>query len=349
MSGLDLETIGVRRVTAPAVGPRPMIKVRRVKKGDLSRMREVVEAAFGDFFERQLGTRPRQVFGGAQYVHHRWLMEPWGCFVAEENEGKIVGVSVAVCWGTLGLFGPVAVLTPYQNQKVAQQLVRAAQGFFDENRVTLQGVVTFPYSPKHLVLYQKFDFKPRALVAITARSLERREPAPPAKPARGMPEIKRFSTYEEGKKKGLLARLRTLTGAHLPRARPHQGDRDRRRPRPRRHALPREGQRGPGLRDLPHARACPRRRRARSTSSTSPSTPRRRRPEHFVQLLSACEDFGVNAACQRIIAPVYTGYWRAYQTLLASGYHVDMLMLRMKRGKNDDYEREEDFVLDDWR
>jgi hypothetical protein len=35
--------------------------------------------------------------------------------------------------------------------------------------------------------------------------------------------------------------------------------------------------------------------------------------------------------------------------MLASGYHVDMLMLRMKRGKNDDYEREEDFVLDDWR
>src|SRR5262247_3105130 len=57
-----------------------MIKVRRVKKGDLSRMREVVESAFGDFFERQLGTRPRQVFGGAQYVHHRWLMEPGGCF-----------------------------------------------------------------------------------------------------------------------------------------------------------------------------------------------------------------------------------------------------------------------------
>ena len=184
-----------------------MIKVRRVKKGDLSRMREVMESAFGDFFERQLGTRPRQVFGGAQYVHHRWLMEPWGCFVAEENEGKIVGVSVAVCWGTLGLFGPVAVLTPYQNQKVAQQLVRAAQTFFDENRVTLQGVVTFPYSPKHLVLYQKFDFKPRALVAITARSLERREPVPPPKPMRGILEIKRFSTYEEGKKKGLLAKL----------------------------------------------------------------------------------------------------------------------------------------------
>ena len=325
-----------------------MIKVRRVKKGDLSRMREVVDAAFGDFFERQLGTRPRQVFGGAQYVHHRWLMEPWGCFVAEENEGKIVGVSVAVCWGTLGLFGPVAVLTPYQNQKVAQQLVRAAQAFFDENRVTLQGVVTFPYSPKHLVLYQKFDFKPRALVAITARSLERREPSPPVKPARGTPETKRFSTYEESKKKGLLARLRLLTGRiyrGLDLTKEIEivdglalGDTL---------LLEKDGTplgfaicHTPGVSEAPQGALY---------IKYLAIDPARRRPEHFVQLLSACEDFGVSAGCQRIIAPVYTGYWRAYQTLLASGYHVDMLMLRMKRGKNDDYEGEEDFVLDDWR
>ena len=52
---------------------------------------------------------------------------------------------------------------------------------------------------------------------------------------------------------------------------------------------------------------------------------------------------------KRIIAPVYTGYWRAYQSLLDSGYHMDMLMLRMKRGKTAEYEHEEDYVLDDWR
>ena len=275
-------------------------------------------------------------------------MEPWGCFVAEENEGKIVGVSVAVCWGTLGLFGPVAVLTPYQNQKVAQQLVRAAQAFFDENRVTLQGVVTFPYSPKHLVLYQKFDFKPRALVAITARSLERREPPSPAKPARGVPDVKRFSTYEEGKKKGLLARLRLLTG-HIYRGLDLTkeieivdglalGDTL---------LLEKDGAplgfaicHAPGVSEAPQGALY---------VKYLAIDPARRRPEHFVQLLTACEDFGVAVGCQRIIAPVYTGYWRAYQTLLSSGYHVDMLMLRMKRGKNDDYEKEEDFVFDDWR
>ena len=118
-------------------GRTPLIKIRRVRKGDLSKVRDVLEQAFGDFFERQMGTRPRQVFNGAQYVHHRWLMEPWGCFVAEEGDGKIVGAALAVMWGTLGLVGPVAVLTNYQNQDIGQQLLTACQGFFDENKATL--------------------------------------------------------------------------------------------------------------------------------------------------------------------------------------------------------------------
>lgn len=326
-----------------------MIKVRRVKKGDLSRVREVVESAFADFFERQLGTRPRQVFGGAQYVHHRWLMEPWGCHVAEENEGKIVGASLAVCWGSVGLFGPVAVLTPYQNQKIAQQLIQAAQDFFAENRVSLQGVVTFPYSPKHLVLYQKFEFKPRALVAITTRSLDRREPpGPVARSGRGAPEIRRFSNSEEGKKKALLGRLRALTGRiyrGLDLTKEIEivdglalGDTL---------VLQKDGTplgfaicHTPGVSEAPQGAVY---------VKYLAIDPAHRRPEHFAQLLAACEELGVSGGCQRIIAPVYTAHWRAYQTLLASGYQVDMLMIRMKRGKQADYEREDDFVLDDWR
>lgn len=325
-----------------------MIKVRRVRKGDLSRIREVMESAFGDFYERQLGSRPRQVFGGAQYVHHRWLMEPWGCFVAEENDTKIVGASIAVCWGSVGLLGPMAVLTPYQNQKVAQGLVRAAEGFFEENRVTLQGVVTYPYSPKHLVLYQKFGFKPRALVALTTKSLERREAAPPSKPARGAPQVLRFSTYEEGKKKGLLLRLKALTGKlyrGLDLTKEIEivdglslGD-----------TILLEKDRAlvgfaichaPGVSEAPNGALY---------IKYAAIDPGRRRPEHFAQLVGACEDYGAAGGCQRVIAPVYTTYWRAYQTLLSSGYQMDMLMIRMKRGKHDEYEREDDLVLDDWR
>jgi predicted N-acetyltransferase YhbS len=123
-------------------GRLPKVQVRRVRKGDLSRVKDVLEHAFGDFLERQLGTRPRQAFGGAQYVHHRWLMEPWGCYVAEEDNAKIVGAALAVCWGSVGLLGPVAVLTNYHNQTIGQQLIRATQEFFDENKTTLHGVMT---------------------------------------------------------------------------------------------------------------------------------------------------------------------------------------------------------------
>ncbi len=49
------------------------------------------------------------------------------------------------------------------------------------------------------------------------------------------------------------------------------------------------------------------------------------------------------------MVPAYTYYWTAYQVLLERGYHVDFTMVRMKRGKQEDYEDPSDLVLDDWR
>ncbi len=159
-------------------GRSPLIKIRRVRKGDLSKVRDVIEQAFGDFFERQVGTRPRQVFGGAQYVHHRWLMEPWGCFVAEEGDGKIVGAAVAVMWGTVGVIGPVAVLTHYQNQDIGQQLLDRLPGVLRREQGHAAGRGTYPYSPKHLIFYQKFGYKPKGLVVVTSKALDRARWAP---------------------------------------------------------------------------------------------------------------------------------------------------------------------------
>ena len=324
-----------------------MIKIRRVRKGDLSKVRDVVEQAFGDFFERQMGTRPRQVFGGAQYVHHRWLMEPWGCFVAEEGEGKIVGAGIAVCWGTVGLLGPIAVLTNYQNQEIGRQLIEAVQGFFDENKVALQGLATYPYSPRHLLLYQKYGFKPKGLVAITFKSLDRREPSF-MKPAKPQLHTRRFSTLEESKKKVTLARFHSMTSQIfrgmdvgkeveivdglalgdtllLERGRELVG-----------FAI----YHTPGVSEAPHGALY---------LKFLAIDPRRKRPEDFHHLMGALEELAQGAGLQRVIAPVYTYYWRAYQGLLDRGYQIDLTMVRMKRGKIEDYEKPDDFVLDDWR
>lgn len=329
-------------------GRSPLIKIRRVRKGDLSKVRDVIEQAFGDFFERQVGTRPRQVFGGAQYVHHRWLMEPWGCFVAEEGDGKIVGAAVAVMWGTLGLVGPVAVLPNYQNQDIGQQLVAACQAFFDENKAALQGLVTYPNSPKHLSFYQRFGFRPRGLVTITAKPLDRREIVQAVKAMKPGLAVRRYSSLEEAKKKAAILKLRRITngvargldvgkeveivdGLAL-------GDT----------VLLEKGREvigfaiyhTPGVSEAPQG--C-------LYIKYLAIDPRHRKAENLHFFLGAIEDLAHEAQLARVLAPVYTYYWSAHQVLVERGYHIDFTMVRMKRGKQIEDEDPNDLVLDDWR
>ena len=75
----------------------------------------------------------------------------------------------------------MAVLTNYQNQRIGQQLIRAVEDFFEENKVALHGAVTYPSSPKHLVLYHRFGYRPKHLTAVMHRVLDRPAAArPPA-------------------------------------------------------------------------------------------------------------------------------------------------------------------------
>jgi predicted N-acetyltransferase YhbS len=332
-------------------GRLPKVQIRRVRKGDLSKVRDVMEQTFGDFLERQLGTRPRQAFGGAQYVHHRWLMEPWGCFVAEEDSSKIVGAALAVTWGAVGILGPVAVLTNYHNQTIGQQLIRAAQDFFDENKATLHGCVTYPTSPKHLYLYHKFGYRPKHLTAIMGRTIDRgpARVSALAKAGGKTPLVaRRFSTLEEAKKKAALTRIHRITNAIC-----------------RGMDLAKEIEIVEGLalgdtlllergRDLIGFAIC-------HTPGVSEAPagalyvkflaidPPHRKPEHLEQFVTTIEAFGQELGVQRVILPVYARYWAAYNVLIQCGYQIDFTMVRMQRGKQEDYEDPSDLVLDDWR
>ena len=336
-------------------GRLPKVQVRRVRKGDLTRVKDVLEQTFGDFLERQLGTRPRQAFGGAQYVHHRWLMEPWGCFVAEEDGAKIVGTILAVNWGTVGILGPVAVLTHYQNQTIGQQLIRAVEEFFDENKVTLQGAVTYPTSPKHLLLYHRFGYKPKSLTAVMTRVLDRpgatRPPGvavvkPPPKPT-GF-TVRRYSSLEEAKKKATLARLHRITNAVcrgldvgkeveivdglalgdtllLERGRDLLG-----------FAI----YHTPGVSEAPAGALY---------VKYLALDPQHKKVEYLEHFVGAIEELAHELGLARVIVPVYVRYHTAYSTLVRAGYEIEFTMVRMQRGKQEDYEDPSHLVLDDWR
>ncbi|MBI2215745.1 MAG: GNAT family N-acetyltransferase [Candidatus Rokubacteria bacterium] len=340
----------VDRAGTDSHGRLSKVQIRRIKKGDLAKVREVVEHAFGDFFERHMGTRPRQVFGGAQYVHHRWLMEPWGCFVAEEDGSKIVGAALAATWGTVGLVGPVAVLTNYQNQSVGQQLIRAVDEFFAENRTALQGVVTYPTSPKHLYLYHRLGYKPKSLQLVMSRATERRPivPSDNGKAPKAPLVTRRYSSLEEAKKKAILARLHRMTNAicrGLDLSKEIEivdglalGDT----------VLLERGRdvlgfavyHTPGVSEAPQGTLY---------VKFLAIDPAQKRVEHFQHLVRAIEDLALDLGLSRVIMPVYLRYWQAYSTLVACGYQVDSSMVRMQRGRQEDYEDPMHLVLDDWR
>lgn len=338
----------VDRIGVDSQGRSTKVQIRRVRKGDLARVRDVIEQTFSDFLERQLGTRPRQPFGGAQYVHHRWLMEPWGCFVAEEDQSKIVGGALGVTWGAAGLLGPVAVLTNYQNQNIGQQLIQAVQDFFDENKTVLHGCVTYGTSPKHLALYHKFGFRPKGLMAVTSRALERREGRSVARPPKAGLSIRRFSMLEETKKKAALTRFHRITNGIC-----------------RGMDLAKEVEIVDGLalgdtvllergRDLigfavyhtPGVSEAP---AGSLYVKYLALDPHQKRVEFLEQFIASLEDLGHELGVQRMIFPVYTRYWTAYSTLLKCGYQVDFTMVRMQKGRQEDYEDPTHLVLDDWR
>jgi len=52
------------------------------------------------------------------------------------------------------------VLTNYHIRTIGQQLIRAAQDFFDENKATLHGCVTYPTAPSTCTIYHKFGTGP---------------------------------------------------------------------------------------------------------------------------------------------------------------------------------------------
>jgi ribosomal protein S18 acetylase RimI-like enzyme len=331
-------------------GRLPKVQIRRVRKGDLAKVKDVLEQSFGDFLERQLGTRPRQAFNGAQYVHHRWLMEPWGCFVAEEDNAKIVGAALAVTWGTIGLVGPIAVLTHYHNQTIAQQLLRAVQEFFDENKATLHGAVTYPTSAKHLALFHKFGYKPKALTALMSRALDRSggRPVAPKPPLKGALAVRRYSTLEETRKKAALARFHKLTNAicrGLDVSKEVEivdglalGDTL---------LLERGGEligfaiyHTPGVSEAPTGGLY---------VKFLAIDPRQRKVEHLEHFVTAIEELAQEHAIPRVILPVYLRYWLAYSPLIKCGYQVDFTMVRLQKGKPEDYEDSADLLLDDWR
>ena len=109
------------------------------------------------------------------FMGDRTLMAPrWRSshvkVIAAREDGRLIGSNVVTRWGSFGFFGPLTVLPEYWDRGVAKRLLEATMTIFDRWGLRHTGLFTFPHSPKHVGLYQKFGYWPRYLTAIMIRT-----------------------------------------------------------------------------------------------------------------------------------------------------------------------------------
>jgi N-acetylglutamate synthase-like GNAT family acetyltransferase len=306
------------------------VLIRPLQDGDLDAADRVMRIAFGTF----LGAPdPMMVFGDLDYVRSRFAAEPSWAFAAE-LDGEVVGSNFATRWGSFGFFGPVTVRVDLWDRGIAGRLMEPIMDLFDQWQVRQAGLFTFPQSPKHIGLYQKFGFWPQYLTPLMER---------PVTPT-GESE---YSTYSDGDESAVLSACRNVTDAifegldvgHEIRATAAQALGDT--------VLLHDDSELVGF-AVCHCGAG----EAGSGACYVKFAAVRPGPEsgdRFERLLDACESLADERGLQRMVAGVNVARHDAYRRLLARGYRVWLEGVIMQRPNEPGYCRPDVYVIDDLR
>jgi GNAT superfamily N-acetyltransferase len=310
------------------------IEIRTLSENEIEEAERLRRLAFGTM----LGLSDPLSFRGdaALLTGRRWGF-PEGGFVAVED-GALLGVAMANNWGSLGIFGPVAVHPEQWRRGIARLLLEATMPVFAHWNCRLVGLFTFPESVSHVRLYQSAGFWPRHLTAIMARAVTAPSPVPDA-----------LSLIENlGDRRDLIEQCAALSdsifaGLDLTReiemvVEHGLGD----------VILIAEGSHIAGFAVCHSGKgseagsgsayvkfAC-----VRSGSSAA---------RHLTRLIDACSDFARRRGASQISTGVNLGRQDAYRLLLELGFRASMNGVAMHRPWVEAYDRPEIFALDDWR
>jgi predicted N-acetyltransferase YhbS len=309
--------------------------VRPMREADLAAADRIFRLAFGTY----LGLPdPMQFAGDADWIGIRWRLEPAAAFVAE-LDGAVVGSVLAVHWGSLAFFGPVSVRPDLWDRGIARLLLEPVMARFAEWRVTHAGLFTFSQSAKHVGLYGRFGFYPRFLTAIMAK--------PVVMPG-ASDGWSTFSSLSDVDRAAFLARCRALASSLYPGLDPtaeiaglvglQLGDA----------VLTGSGDHLTGM-ALCHAGA-----RSEAGSGTcyvkfAAVRPGPEAPEHFDQLLDACEAFCAARGMTTLVAGTNLAREGAYRRMLERGFRTALQGVGMHRPNEPCYSRPDVWAIDDWR
>jgi len=323
----------MRPVSAVAK-PAGAVKVRRLEEGDLDAADRIMRVAFGTF---RGVPEPSTAFGEAQIVRTRFRAAPEHAWVAE-LDGEVVGSVFATRWGSFGFFGPLTTDPSSWDRGVGSRLMEPVLETLEGWGLRQAGLFTFPGSPKHIGLYQKFGFWPRFLTTVTAKPVTGRAG-----------DHATFSEVPAGERAAALVAIRGLTDAVFPGldleheilAADLQGIGDT-------VLLRREGE--PEGVAVCHRGAGSEAGGGACYVKFGAVRPGAGAPDRFERLLDACESFAADSGLERLVAGVNTGRLDAYRRMLHRGFRTELIGISMRlRPEVADFDTPDHYVIDDLR
>jgi len=311
------------------------ISIRPLREDDLPEANRIFRLAFGTF----LGLPdPMAFFGDADYVRSRWLADPAAAFGAEVG-GRLVGSNFVTNWGSVGLFGPLTVHPELWDRGIAKRLLEPTMELFAAWGTKHAGLFTFPHSPKHLGLYQRFGFWPGFLTPVMSKPMGR--PAPAA-------DWSRYAEVPGADRSWCLGACSELTDAIYAgldvgreiRAVDAQGLGDT--------VLLWEGTTLAGL-AICHCGSGTEAGSGACYVKFGAARPGPTAAQRFDRLLDICEALAAERGVSRLVAGVNTGRHAAYRALLARSFRTELPGVMMHRPNEPGYNRPDVYVIDDWR
>lgn len=265
----------------------------------------------------------------------------------------LVGSAFATRWGRVGVLGPLSVDPEHWGRGIGRRLLAAVEQTMDEWRVAHRGLFTFAHSPRHHALYQGFGYWPRFLTGLLSRAVVPPGPFPAGRPGPGAaqpaaPGERGWTLMSELADRSMaVAGCERLTEQLYPGLRltgeidsvldQKLGDvlligPEARSGAPAGFAVVHDGpgsEAGTGVAYVKFGMVC-------SAGA-------------FGELIDDCLGHARQVGAGKLVLGVNTARHQAYRMLAGRGFRTDVVGVTMHAPNEPGYDREDAFVVDDWR
>lgn len=312
------------------------IELRPLRESELREADGIYRRAFGTL--RGLAD-PLTFEGDAERVRCRWAADP-DAAIALLEDGVLAGTSFVSRWGSVGLFGPLAVDPPRQGRGLAHPLVEEALRLLDRPQVALRGLYTSVTDPRTVGLYQRHGYWPMSLAVLMQKT-----PVAGGEATAGFEALSRLSPDAQAEALSACRELADqvfdgldVTGEILSVGEQETGDT----------VLLREGSRLGGF-AVCHAGKGSEAGSGRAAVRFGVVPSGEGGEGRLRLLLDAVEAWAAAAGATVVTAGTGSGRVGAWQTLRAAGWLPFLQGVAMHHARHPGYDLEDVFILDDWR